>query len=46
MDNTRRPNPSHENTIINTRAGRNLTDPLDYRHPYDSMRRYPKFVSR
>ena len=30
---------------INTRAGRCQRDPLDYHHPYDSMRRYAELLA-
>jgi len=42
MHNTKQTPP---NAIINTRAGRNLPDPLTYNHPYDSMRRYAELLA-
>ena len=46
MNNTKR--PQHKDTTastINTRAGRRHRDPLDYSHPYDSMRRYAELLA-
>ena len=31
--------------IVTTRAGRRHRDPLDYEHPYDSMRRYAELLA-
>jgi site-specific recombinase XerD len=47
MNNTKRPQHSAHNTAstINTRAGRGYRDPLVYKHPYDSMRRYAELLA-
>ena len=45
IDNSKRPDFHPESLIISTRAGRNLADPLTYRHPYDSMRRYAQLLA-
>ena len=46
MNNTKRPARSNQNaTTITTRAGRRHRDPLDYNHPYDSMRRYAELLA-
>jgi integrase/recombinase XerD len=44
MDNTKRPQHHNPNTL-NIRAGKRLRDPLDYHHPYDSMRRYAELLA-
>jgi hypothetical protein len=31
--------------IVTTRAGRRHRDPIDYEHPYDSMRRYAELLA-
>jgi len=47
MNNTKSPQHSKHTTTstINTRAGRQHRDPLDYNHPYDSMRRYAELLA-
>ena len=47
MNNTKRPARSNQNatSTTNTRAGRRHRDPLDYNHPYDSMRRYAELLA-
>jgi site-specific recombinase XerD len=47
MNNTKRPQHSNhqDQPAINTRAGRRQRDPLDYNHPYDSMRRYAELLA-
>lgn len=46
MNNTKRPAHSSQNapSKINTRAGQRHRDPLVYKHPYDSMRRYAELL--
>ena len=45
MNNTKRPAHSQNATsTINTRAGQRHRDPLDYNHPYDTMRRYAELL--
>ena len=47
MNYTKHPTQSKESapSIINTRAGERHSDPLDYMHPYDSMRRYAELLA-
>ncbi|MFZ4778635.1 MAG: tyrosine-type recombinase/integrase [Terrimicrobiaceae bacterium] len=47
MNNTKSPQHSNhqDQPSINTRAGRRQRDPLDYDHPYDSMRRYAELLA-
>ena len=47
MNNTKSPQQSNhqDQPTINTRAGRRQRDPLDYNHPYDSMRRYAELLA-
>ena len=47
MNYTNRRTQSKESTpaTINTRAGVRQCDPLYYRHPYDSMRRYAELLA-
>ena len=48
MNNIREPQQGEGNTLlqgINTRAGQRHRDPLVYRHPYDSMRRYAELLA-
>ena len=44
MDNLKGPQPD-TSSLINTRAGRNLRDPLDYSHPYGSMRQFAQLLA-
>ena len=44
MDNTKGPQ-HHDPNTLNIRAGKRLRDPLDYHHPYDSMRRYAELLA-
>jgi len=43
MNNTK--THSNQSKIITTRAGQRHRDPLDYKHPYDSMRRYADLLA-
>lgn len=47
MNNTKPLSRSGQTTAsrINTRAGQRYGDPLGYRHPYDSMRRYAELLA-
>ncbi|MFZ4779019.1 MAG: tyrosine-type recombinase/integrase [Terrimicrobiaceae bacterium] len=46
MNNTKSQRQHHQDQpTINTRAGRRHRDPLDYNHPYDSMRRYAELLA-
>lgn len=44
MDNAKQ-QPTHNISTINTRAGQRHRDPLEYRHPYDSMREYARLLA-
>lgn len=39
------PRRDHPQSTVNTRAGTRHRDPLTYRHPYDSMRRYAELLA-
>lgn len=46
MNNSKYPQPqTRSQTTINTRAGGRGADPLQYNHPYDSMRRYAELLA-
>jgi site-specific recombinase XerD len=46
MDNSKnRQDRTHQQATINTRAGERHRDPLLYRHPYDSMRRFAELLA-
>ena len=46
MDNFQTPtHPSDHQTSAHPRAGVRLRDPLDYTHPYDSMRRFAQLLA-
>jgi len=37
--------PHHSASTINTQSGRRESAPLDYNHPYESMRRYAELLA-
>ncbi len=46
MDNTKTTTSRiHPQATLNTRAGQRHRDPLDYKHPYESMRRYCELLA-